>query len=104
MGQDGQCLSEQVSRRQTLRTGALRPREGKLVGGFPVMAEKEAGGGGMAEKGWRGWVASIWALTQVGGRDSAYPSPAPELKIPAGRLDRRGSFAPGEGSHQALSL
>ena len=58
----------------------------------------------MPEKGWRGWVTSIWALTQVGGRDSAPLSPAPEFRVPAGWLDRGGSSAPSEGSRQALSL
>ena len=70
------------------------PREGKLVGGLPVTVEKEAGGGGTAEKRWRGWVASIWALTWAGGRKTQ--PPAPELKTPAGQLDRRQSFAPGD--------
>lgn len=62
------------------------PREGKLVGGLLVTVEKEAGSGGTAEKRWRGWVASIWALTWVGGRETQ--PPAPELKTPAGWLDR----------------
>ena len=63
------------------------PREGKLVGGLPVTSEKEAGGGGTAEKHWRGWVASIWTLAWAGGRETQ--PLAPELKTPAGQLDRR---------------